>query len=91
MRGAKLGEATYLLLPSRLQMAQLALPHSTPSTNPYTLPLVTTPPPKSVVGKHGRDSETSSETGDKGDEDGAAAGGTMGLRTDFDLPKQVSL
>ena len=46
---------------------------------------------KSILGKHGRDSETSSELGDKGDEDGAAAGGTMGLRTDFDLPKQVSL
>ena len=91
MRRAKIGEATYLLLPSQLQMGQLKLPHSTPLTNPYTLPLVTTPPPKSVLGKHRCDSETSSETGDQGDEDGAAAGGTMGRRMDFDLPKQVSL
>ena len=39
----------------------------------------------SVLGKHGRGSKPSSETGDKG------ADGVFGLRTDFDIPKQVSL
>ena len=40
----------------------------------------------SVLGKHGRGSETSSETGDKGEGGGAAYS-----ETDFDIPKQVSL
>ena len=89
MRRAKLDEATYLLLPSRLQMA-----------TPYISPPVKTPPPNtSILGKHGRGSETSSETGNKGEDGGAAfsqAGGGAafsqagGLRTDFDIPKQVS-
>ena len=63
MRRAKLDAATYLLLPSRLQMA-----------TPYILPLVKAPPPStSILGKHGRGSETSSETGDKGEDGGAAS------------------
>ena len=89
MRRAKLGEATYLLLPSSLQMA-----------SPYTpSPMMTTPPIISTLGKHGRESETSSDAGNKGEDGGAAStqadGGetfsqTGGLRTDFDIPKQVS-
>ena len=80
MRRAKLDEATYLLLLSRLQMA-----------TPYFLPPVKTPPPNtSILGKHGRGSETSSETGDKGEDGGAASSQACGLRTDFDIPKQVS-
>ena len=80
MRRAKLDEAKYLLLPSRLQMA-----------TPYILPPVKTPPPNtSTLGKHGRGSETSSETGDKGEDGGAAFSQAFGLRTDFDIPKQVS-
>ena len=80
MRRAKLDEATYLLLPSRLQMA-----------TPYILPPVKTPPPStSILGKHGHGSETSSETGDKGDGGGAAYSQPCGLRTYFDIPKQVN-
>ena len=89
MRRAKLGEATYLLLPSRLQMA-----------TPYTPSPILTPPPNiSILGKHGRGSETGSEAGNKGEDGGAASsqadGGetfsqTGGLRTDFDIPKQVN-
>ena len=89
MRQAKLGEATYLLLPSSLQMA-----------SPYTpSPMMTTPPIISTLGKHGRESETSSDAGNKGEDGGAAStqadGGetfsqTGGLRTDFNIPKQVS-
>ena len=67
-------------------------PSTNPYTNPYTLPPVTTPPPNtSVLGKHGRKSETSSETGYKGKDGGAAYSQAFGLRTDFDAPKQVSL
>ena len=95
MRRAKIDEAKYLLLPSRLQMAQptdsTESLSTTPSTTPYILPPVTTPPPNtSVLGKHGRGSETSSETGDKGEDGGAAYSQAFGLRTDFDIPKQVS-
>ena len=80
MGRAKLDEATYLLLPSRLQMA-----------TPYILPPVKTPPPNtSILGKHGRRSETSSETRDKGEDGGAAFSQAFGLRTDFDIPTQVS-
>ena len=88
-RRAKLGEATYLLLPSRLQMA-----------TPYTpSPMMPPPPNISILGKHGRGSETGSEAGNEGEDGGAAPsqadGGetfsqTGGLRTDFDIPKQVS-
>ena len=78
-RRAKLDEATYLILPSRLQMA-----------TPYTFPPVKTPPPNtSILGKHGRRSETSSETGKKGEDGGAAFSQACGLRTDFDIPEQV--
>ena len=45
----------------------------------------------SVLGKHGRGSEISSETGNKGEDGGAAYSQAFGLRTDFDIPKQVSL
>ena len=45
----------------------------------------------SILGKHGRGSETSSETGDKRKDGGAAYSQAFGLRTDFDIPKQVSL
>ena len=89
MRRAKLGEATYLLLPSRLQMA-----------TPYPpSPMMTPPPNISILGKHERGSETGSKAGNKGEDGGAASsqadGGetfsqTGGLRTDFDIPKQVS-
>ena len=88
MRRAKLGEATYLLLPSSFQMA-----------SPYTPPpMMTTPPIISTLGKHGRESETGSDAGNRGEDGGAAStqadGGetfsqTGGLRTDFDIPKQV--
>ena len=88
MQRAKLDEATYLPLPSRLQMA-----------TPYVPPPMKTPPPNTcILGKHGRGSETSSEAGNKGDDGGAAfsqAGGGADfsqagrLRTDFDIPKQV--
>ena len=67
-------------------------PSTTPYTNPYTLPPVTTPPPNtSVFGKHGSGNETSSETGGKGEDGGAAYSRAFGLRTDFHVPKQVSL
>ena len=67
-------------------------PSTTPHTTPYTLPPVTTPPPNtSVLGKHVRGSETSSETGDKGEDGGVAYSRAFGLRTDFDIPKQASL
>ena len=94
MGRAKIDEATYLLLSSRLHMAQptdsTQSPSTTSYTTPYTLPPVTTPPPNtSVLGKHGRRSETSSETGDKGEDGGAAYSQAFGLRTDFDVPKQV--
>ena len=96
MRRAKIEEATYLLLPSRLQMAQptdsTQSPSPTPYTTPYTLPPVTILPPKTpVLGKHGRGSKTSSETGDEGEDGGAAYSQAFGLRADFDVPKQVSL
>ena len=45
----------------------------------------------SVLGKHGRGSETSSEMGDKRKDGGATYSQAFGLRTDFDIPKQVSL
>ena len=87
MRRAKLGEATYLLLPSRLQMA-----------TPYTpSPMMTPPPNISILGKHGRGSETGSEAGNKGEDGGAASSQadgkatfsqTGGLRTDFDIPSK---
>ena len=70
MRRAKIDEATYLLLPSRLQIA-----------TPYILPPVTTPPQNtSILGKHGPGSETSSETGDKGEDGGAAFSRAFGRR-----------
>ena len=91
MRLAKIDEATYLLLPSRLQMAQPTDSTQSPSTTPYILPPVKTPPPNtSVLGRHGRGSEPSSETGDKGEDGGAAYSQAFELRTDFDIPKQVS-
>ena len=75
---------------ARFQMVQPTDSTHSNSTIPYTLPPVTTSPPDtSVLGKHGRGSETSLETGDKG-EDGAAYRHAFGLRTDFDVPKQVS-
>ena len=92
MRRAKIDKATYLLLPSRLQMSQPTDSTQSPLTTPYTLPPVTTPPPNtSVLGKHGCGSETSWETGDKGEDGRAAYSQAFGLRTDFDIPKQVSL
>ena len=45
----------------------------------------------SALGKLGRGSKTRSETGDKGEDGGAAYSQAFGLRTDFDIPKQVSL
>ena len=67
-------------------------PSTIPYTNLYNLPPVTTPPLNtSVLGKHGRGSETSSETDDKGEDGGAAYSQAFGLRTDFDVSKQVSL
>ena len=45
----------------------------------------------SVLGKHGRGSETSSETVDKGEDGGAACSQAFRLWTDFDIPKQVRL
>ena len=90
MRRAKIDEATYPLLLLKLQMVQPM--DSTPYITPYTLPPVTTPPPNtSVLGKHGRGGETSSKMGDKGEDGGAAYSQAFGLRTDFDVPKQVSL
>ena len=60
MRRAKLGEATHLLLPSRLQMV-----------TPYTpSPMMTPPPIISILGKHGREIETGSEAGNKGEDGG---------------------
>ena len=81
---------------SRLQMTQptdsTQSPSTTPYTTPYTLSPVTTPPPNtSVLGKHGRGSETSSETGNKGEDGGAAHSQAPGLRTDLDVPKQGNL
>ena len=67
------------------------LPTHPPSTTPYTLPPAATPPPSSsVLGKHGFGSDTSSGTGDRGDDRGAAHSHVLGRRTDFDIPKQVS-
>ena len=93
MRRATMGDSSYLLLPSRLQMTQPAasLPTHSPSTIPYTLLPATTPPLNtSVLGKHGRGSETSSQTGDRGEDGGAAYSHGLGLRTDSDIPKPVS-
>ena len=93
MKRATLGDSTYLLLPSRLQMIQPAVgtPTHPSATTTYTLPTVVTPPPStSVLGKHGRGSNTISETDDKGDGGGAAHSHASGLRTDFDIPKQVT-
>ena len=94
MRRATVGDSMYLPLPPRLQMTQPAasLPTHSPSTTPYTLPPATTPPPNtSILGKHGRRGiEASSETGDTGGDGGAARSHVLGLRTDFDIPKQVS-
>ena len=93
MRRATVGDSMYLPLPPRLQMTQPAasLPTHSPSTTPYILPPATTPPPNtSILGKHGRGSDASSETGDTGGDGGAARSHVLGLRTDFDIPKQVS-
>ena len=93
MRRATVEDSTYLLLPSSLQITQPAasLPTHSPSTTPYTLPPAATPPPNtSVLGKHGRGSDTSFETGDKGEDGGAAHSHVLALRMDFDIPKQVS-
>ena len=92
MRRAKLGDSTYLLLPSRVQITQLvaSTPTHPPSTTPTpcTLPPAATPPPSTpALGKHGRGSNTSSETGDREKDGGAAHNHLSGLRTDFDIPK----
>ena len=83
MRRVTVRNSTYLLLPSRLQMTQPAtsLPTHSPSTTPYTLFSATTPTPNtSVLDKHGRESETSSETGDKREDEEAAHSHALGLR-----------
>ena len=68
-----------------------SLPTHSPSTTPFTLPPAMTPPPNtSVLGKHERGSEISSETGDRGENGGAAYSHLLGLRADFDIPKQMS-
>ena len=93
IRRATVGDSTYPLLPSRLQMTQPAasLPTHSPSTTPYTLPPAATPPPNtSILDKHGRGSDISSETGDRGEDGRAAHSHVLGLRTDFDISKQVS-
>ena len=93
MRRATLGDSTHLLSPSRLQMMEptASFPIHPPSTTLYTLPLAATPPPSaSVLGKHGCESDASSETGDRVDYGGAAHSHLSGLRTNFDIPKQVS-
>ena len=93
MRRTTVGDSTYVLLPPRLQMTQPAatLPTHSPSTNPYTLsPATTSPPNTSILGKRGRGSETSSEAGDTGGNGGAARSHVLGLRTDFNILKQVS-
>ena len=92
MRRATVGDSTYLLLPSRFQMTQPVaslLTHPTPTT-PYTLPPAATAPPNpSVLGKPERGSDTSSETGDREEDGGAAHSLVLGLQTDFDIRKQV--
>ena len=90
MRRATLGDSTYLLLLSRFQMTLPAAstPTHPPATTTYTLPPEVTPPPStSVLGKHGRGSDTSSKTGDRGDDGGAAHSPASGFQTDFDIPK----
>ena len=93
MRRATLGNFKYLMLPSKLQMTQSAAstPTHPPSTTTYTLPPAATPlPSTSVLGKYGRGSDTTFETGNRGDDGGAAHTHVLELRTDFDIPKQVS-
>ena len=93
MRRATHGDSTYLMLPSRLQMTQPAAstPIHPPATTTYTLPPAATPPPStSVLGKHGRGSDTRSETGNTGDGGGAAHSHASGLRRDFDNFKKMS-
>ena len=82
-----------LLSPSRLQMTRPAasLPTQIPPTTLYTLPPAATPPPStSVLGKHRHGSDTSSETGDRKYDGGAAHSHVLRIRTDFDILKQVS-
>ena len=94
MRPATIGDSTYPLLPSRLQMTQPVASLSTHSlsTTLYILPSATTPPPNTpILGTNGRGSETSLETtDDTGEDRGAAYSHVLGLRTDFDIPRQVS-
>ena len=80
------------LLPSRLQMTQPAASTLThpPTTTTYTPQAATPPPSTSVLGKHGRGIDTSSKTCDIGDDGGAAHSHASGLRTDFDIHKQLS-
>ena len=59
-----------------------------PWPHPARVSVKTPPPNTSILGKHGRGSETSSETGDKGEDGGGAAfSQACGLRT---VPEQVS-
>ena len=93
MRRAALGDFKYPLLPLRLQMIQLAAgtPTHPPAATPSTpLPAVTLPPSTSILVKHGRGSDTNSETDDTGDNKGAIHSHASGLCPDFDIPKQVS-
>ena len=93
VRRATLGDSTYLLLTSRLQRTQPAASTSTHPhrTTTYTFPPAATPSPITfVLGKYGRGSDSSSETDDIGDDGGGAHSRASGLRTDFDILKQVS-
>ena len=90
LRCVTLGDSTYLLLSSRIQIIQPTPTHPL-STTTYTLPAAATPPLRtSVLGKHGRGSDTISETDDRENDGRAAHSRTSRLRTDFDIPKQVS-
>ena len=93
MRRATLGDSTYLLLTSRLQMTQpvSSAPAHPPATTTYTLLPAATPPPRTLVlGKRGRGSDTNSKTDNIGDDRGDAQSHASGVRTDFDILKQVS-
>ena len=94
MRRAVVGDSTYLLLPSRRQLAPPP-PAASPSTAaPAAIPLTPTPaviPPQSTsaLSKHGRGSDDDTETTGTGD-GGTSNNHAPGLRTDFDVPKQLS-
>ena len=71
------------------QTAASTPPHA-PAATPSTPPPAATPPPCTSALRNGRGNDATSETDNTEDDGGAIYSHELGLRTDFDIPKQVS-